>query len=83
MIDIGFFEDLSLFGWLGILVWALLPISIYVKQDWYFNYDRRKPQIRAFDEFCYTYERQFVFMIVRFLVIVMVGIMVGRILTWI
>lgn len=78
---VDFFEGLSLIGWIGVLLWVMLPVAILSKQDWFFNYDRRKPKMSVFEEYCYTYERQVVFMAVRFLVIVMVVIMVGKVLT--
>lgn len=79
--SVEFFEGLSVFGWLGVLIWVLLPVAVFIKQKWFFNYEERKPQTRIFDEYCYTFERQVIFMAVRFVLLVLFSLGVGKILT--
>lgn len=81
--DLNFFSGLSFFGWIGVLVWIAIPIAIYLKQDWFFNYERRKPKLPQFSEYCYTFERQVIFMVIRFCVMVMFALGVGKLLTMI
>lgn len=79
--SVEYFQDLTVYGWVGILLWCALAVSIYVKQNWYFNYYERKPKLHVFEEYVYTTERQVVFMAVRFILILMFVIGVGTFLT--
>lgn len=81
--DVGFFEGLSLFGWIGVMIWVALPILILTKQHWFFNYYERKPQASIFDEYCYSSERMIGFMAIRFVIIVLFSLGVGKLLTMI
>lgn len=78
---VEFFNNLTLIGWIGVVIWVALPVLIFTKQDWFFNYERRLPKMQFFEEYCYTYGRQFVFMSIRFVVLVLAFIIVGKLLT--
>lgn len=73
-----FFNDLSVLGWFGVAMWASVPLGIFLRPQWFFNYEERKPKLEAFREFTLTLEKQVLFMVIRFIVICLgVGVIGG------
>ncbi|MCY8636660.1 hypothetical protein MOD96_02430 [Bacillus sp. S17B2] len=78
--ETGFFDGLGVVGWLGVLLWVAFILAIVFKPKWFFSYYDRVPKLNAFDEWMYTPERILGFMAVRFIAMVIIVIVVGKIM---
>lgn len=70
--SVEFFVELTLLGWLAMLIRLAVLVSIPLKQKWWFNYYERFPQFDMFDDYMYTTARMVAFMCVRFVVIILI-----------
>lgn len=78
--SVGFFADLSAIGWLGVCIWFAYILLIFIKSNWIFYFDERKPRWEAFERFGYVPEQQYIFMTVRFICISLMVYIVGQIM---
>ncbi|MFV1457341.1 hypothetical protein [Bacillus mycoides] len=71
----SFYEGLGMFGWVAVAIRVALILSIFMKSNWWFNFEERMPRFTMFEDYLYTEVRIFVFMGLR-LVVVFCGIWV-------
>ena len=75
-----FFESLSLIGWLGIVLWIAFAVLVFTKKEWFTSYEDRVPKLTYFDEILYEDWHFYVFMIVRFIVMLIVLFIITKIM---
>jgi len=76
-----FFESLSVVGWVGVFLWVIFFISVVFRFEWYSKYDERVPPRFSFtDEFLYEEWHYIVFMVARFILMVVILYIVTNIL---
>lgn len=74
------FDDLSIVGFLGVLLWALFILSVFVKPYWYTDFYRRFPKMDVFSEYIYGLDRMIPFMVARFIVIAVIVFVIGKLI---
>lgn len=77
---VGFFEGLSLVGWFGILIWVGFVALMIFKGRIFTSYDERFPRFDFIDSFLYEDWHYWLFMVVRFLLIVLILFVVTKIM---
>lgn len=75
------FDDLSVIGFLGVILWVAFVLSIFLKPVWYTDFYNRFPRMDVFNEFIYGMERIIPFMIARFIVIALIVYTIGKLIT--
>ena len=78
--SVGFFESLSVIGWMGILVWIAVIAILIARPKWFMNYEERMPKIRLFEHLFYEEWHYILFMIARFAVMLLVITVITRIM---
>ena len=76
----GFFEGLSVIGWLGIAVWVVFIALVIFNGRRFIDYEERLPKMDFWDEFLYEEWHYYVFMIVRFVLILIALLVITRIM---
>lgn len=78
--SVGFFDSLSIVGWMGILLWIIFGVVVVMKSEFFTSYEYRFPRIDIWDEYLYEDWHYIVFMVVRFLVILIIIYVVTKIM---
>lgn len=67
-------DVLVVFAWIGFIA------LIFVKQQWFFNFDERFPKLQVFDLMIYTDAHKFIFLVGRLVVFSVVLYVLGTII---
>lgn len=78
--SLTFFESLSGIGWLGILLWILFILVILWRPRWFTTYEERFPKTHIFDHLLYEEWHYILFMVIRFLVMILTLGVITRIM---
>lgn len=81
--SVGFFENLSVMGWIGVAIWVIAIFLVFAKKEWFFHFDERLPRFDVFEKYGLLPEHMYIFMTIRFVVIGLVVFIVGKLLTMI
>lgn len=76
----SWFEGLSAVGWLGILLWIAFIATVLIKKEWFINYDERFPKLTFVSEILYEEWHFWVFMVARFIFMVLALIIITKIM---
>jgi len=78
--SVSFFESLSFIGWMGIVVWILFVVVILWRPRWFASYDDRFPKSSIFEHLMYEEWHYIIFMVIRFIIIVLILAVVTNIM---
>lgn len=65
----GFFDGLGVIGWVAVFLRIGLILSLFIKSNWWVNYDERFPRLAMFEDYVYTEVHMFIFMVIRGIVL--------------
>lgn len=69
--------DPSIATVLVVALWGGLIACVFIKQEWFFNFDERFPKMHTFDMQIVTDVGRIGFLIVRFIVIFLIAYVLG------
>lgn len=78
--SVEFFAGLGVIGWLGIILWIVFFILVLTNSKKFTRYDDRFPKFDFWDEFLYEEWHYTVFMVVRFLIMLLILYVVTKIM---
>jgi len=75
-----FFESLSVVGWLGIALWVGFFVAVLIRREWFTSYEDRFPKLSYFNEFIYEEWHEWLFLAIRFILMVVILFLITKLM---